>query len=500
MRPEQFAPEDQKNLLPQPGGRLAYRCLGCGKTYGIDELLYTCTECGQVLLIEDQDFDRLKAIDGPGWRRIFDLRRMLNITALKGIFRFAELMAPVVPLDSVLYLGEGHTPIVEASPLLKDTLGLDFAFKNDGQNPSASFKDRGMAVALSYINYLIKHKDAGEILSICASTGDTSAAAALYGAYLAPAVKSAVLLPRGKVTPQQLSQPLGSGAAVMEIPGVFDDCMKVVEHLAENYKVALLNSKNAWRILGQESYSYEIAQDLDYDLAGQTVFVPIGNAGNVSAVMSGFMKLHALGIITSLPKVIGVQSHHADPVFQYYMESDSAKRVWRPVTVQASVAQAAMIGNPVSMPRVIELANRYEALYGGGGFCVVQVAEQEIMDHMILANRHGHIVCTQGGESLAGLAAAKQAGVITDSDHAICDATAHHLKFIGFQQMYFEDSFPTEFGVTPRKDLVNMPQEVAALPEDQLPAPGKPLGEDAFRRFVEATSGEVAKRLGLEKK
>ena len=500
MRPEQFAPEDRKHLMPQPGGRLAYRCLGCGKTYGIDELLYTCTECGQVLLIEDQDFDRLKQIDGPGWRRIFDLRRMLNITALKGIFRYAELMAPVVPLDSVLYLGEGHTPIVEASPLLKQTLGLDFAFKNDGQNPSASFKDRGMAVALSYINYLIKHKDAGEILSICASTGDTSAAAALYGAYLAPAVKSAVLLPRGKVTPQQLSQPLGSGAAVMEIPGVFDDCMKVVEHLAENYKVALLNSKNAWRILGQESYSYEIAQDLDYDLTGQAVFVPIGNAGNVSAVMSGFMKLYDLGIITNLPKVIGVQSHHADPVFQYYLEPDGGKRVWRPVTVQSSVAQAAMIGNPVSMPRVIELANRYEALYGGGGFYVVQVAEQEIMDNMILANRHGHIVCTQGGESLAGLAAARQAGVITGNEHAICDATAHHLKFIGFQQMYFEDGFPPEFGVKPRKDLVNMPQEVAALPEDQLPAPGKPLEAEAFRRFVEATSGEVAKRLGLEKK
>ena len=119
---------------------------------------------------------------------------------------------------------------------------------------------------------------------------------------------------------------------------------------------------------------------------------------------------------------------------------------------------------------------------------------------MILANRHGHIVCTQGGESLAGLAAARQAGVITGNEHAICDATAHHLKFIGFQQMYFEDGFPPEFGVKPRKDLVNMPQEVAALPEDQLPAPGKPLEAEAFQHFVEATSGEVAKRLGLEKK
>lgn len=499
MRPEQFAPQDQERLLPTPGGQMAYRCLGCGGHHGIEKLLYTCPNCGQVLLIEDRAFDRLKALDGPGWRRIFDLRRMLNIPALKGVFRYAELLAPVIPLDSVLYLGEGHTPIVEASPLLKQTLGLDFAFKNDGQNPSASFKDRGMAVALSYINYLIKHRGAGQILSICASTGDTSAAAALYGAYLAPAVKSAVLLPRGKVTPQQLSQPLGAGAAVLEIPGVFDDCMKVVEHLADNYQVALLNSKNAWRILGQESYAYELAQDLDWDMTGRLVLAPIGNAGNISAIMSGFMKLLDLGVITSLPKIIGVQSHHADPVFQYYQQSSPEKRVWRPVTVQASTAQAAMIGNPVSMPRVIELARRYDDLFGGGGFYVVQVSEQQIMDHMILANRHGHIVCTQGGESLAGLAQARAAGLVGASERAICDATAHQLKFAGFQQMYFENSFPAEFGVSPRPELVNMPQLVAALPEEQLPAPGRPLEPQAFRRFVEATSDAVAARLGLEK-
>ena len=126
-----------------------------------------------------------------------------------------------------------------------EKVGEKFYFKNDGQNPNASFKDRGMASAFSYINFLVKNGLVKDVLAICASTGDTSAAAALYAAYLQPLVKSAVLLPHKKVTPQQLSQPLGSGAAVFEVPGVFDDCMKVVEALSERYNVALLNSKNA---------------------------------------------------------------------------------------------------------------------------------------------------------------------------------------------------------------------------------------------------------------
>ena len=500
MRIKDFSPEDRELLLPRPGGDLAYRCLGCGAWHGIENLLYTCSECGEVLLIEDRNWDQLKKIPGTTWRRIFDLRRMVNQPALKGVFRYAELLAPVVPADSVVYLGEGHTPLVEATGLLRDQIGTRFFFKNDGQNPSASFKDRGMAVALSYLNYLIKHKNIGQVLSICASTGDTSAAAALYAAYLAPSVKSAVLLPRGKVTPQQLSQPLGSGATVYELPGVFDDCMKVVEHLADNYQVALLNSKNAWRILGQESYAFEVAQDLDYDLEDCVVFVPIGNAGNVSALMSGFMKLLDLGIITKLPKLVGVQSHHADPVFKYYQETDPAKRKWAPVQVQASVAQAAMIGNPVSMPRVMELARRYDATAGKPAFYVVQVCEQDIMDHMITANRFGHVVCTQGGESLAGLVKARAKGIVSDDEFAILDATAHHLKFIGFQQMYFEEGFPPEFGVIPRPELVNRPEVVLAPGLAKLPEPGAPLDGEDFEKFVTATASEIAHRLELEKK
>lgn len=238
---------------------------------------------------------------------------------------------------------------MDGAPELQKKLNASFAFKNDGQNPSASFKDRGMACAYSYLRALVRKHGWDEVLTICASTGDTSAAAALYGAYVGYPIKTAVLLPQGKVTPQQLSQPLGSGATVLEVPGVFDDCMKVVEHLAEHYRVALLNSKNSWRILGQESYAYEVAQWFNWDLAGKVLFVPVGNAGNITAVMSGLLKMRRLGIISDLPRLFGVQSEHADPVWRYYSKP-KAERVYNPVTVRPSVAQAAMIGNPVSFP------------------------------------------------------------------------------------------------------------------------------------------------------
>ena len=458
MKFPEFPSDIRPHLIPAPNGDLVYSCLECGSEFGITELLYTCPKCRGLFMLVDKNEARLKEKPGEFWRQLFDYRKMLNVPALKGIFLYYELIAPVIPLDQIIYLGEGHTPQVAANGDLAGEVGRNFYFKNDGQNPSASFKDRGMAAALSYLNFLVTSRKLGKILSICASTGDTSAAAALYGAYLGDKIASAVILPHGKVTPQQLSQPLGSGAKVLEIPGVFDDCMKVVENLADHYQVALLNSKNSWRIRGQESYAYEIAQWFDYELAGKTVVVPIGNAGNITAVMQGFLRLHDLGIIDRLPRVIGVQSKHANPVFLYYLEADPAKRVFTPVTVRASVAQAAMIGSPVSMPRVIRLVAEYVRRAGEGSVAVVQVSEQEIMDSMLLANRHGHIACTQGGESLAGFRHAVAAGLVDANDVAVLDATAHYLKFIGFQEMYFENTFPPEFEVIPKPEYQNRPQ------------------------------------------
>jgi threonine synthase len=499
MKPSDFPSHIQPYLIPEPQGTLIYRCLGCGRTHGIEKLLYTCPDCGAVLLLEDPGCERLKKIPGPVWREIFDYRRMLNLPALKGIYRYHEFIGPVMPLDAVIYLGEGHTPMVEANARLREMAGLRFYYKNDGQNPSASFKDRGMASALSYIQYLIRQGHVKDVLAICASTGDTSAAAALYAAYFQGNVKSAVLLPHGKVTPQQLAQPLGSGAKVFEIPGVFDDCMKIVEALSETYNVALLNSKNAWRILGQESYSYEIAQDFEYDMAGKVVVVPIGNAGNITAVISGFLKFLDTGIITALPKIIGVQSEHADPVYKYYLEPDAAKRRFEPVAVRPSVAQAAMIGNPVSMPRVIHLVEAYNQKSGSRNVFFAEVTEQEIMDCQLTANRNGHVACTHGGECLAGLIRAREKGLVGPDEMAILDSTAHALKFSGFQDMYFQNQFPPEYEVVPNPALVNAPRLVRPADPARVPEPGKPLYGEELACFVQRIATEIALMLDLKK-
>lgn len=497
MKIEQFPSKVRPYLIPEARGDLIYQCLGCGYEHSAEDLLYTCPECGEVFLICDRQPDRLKEIPGLLWRQILDFRKALNLAPLKGIYRYHEFIGPILPLDAVVYLGEGHTPVIEANGFMKQRAGVDFFLKNDGQNPSASFKDRGMASALSHLNFLVKSGRQSDVLAICASTGDTSASAALYAAYLQPHVKSAVLLPHGKVTPQQISQPLGSGARVFELPGVFDDCMKVVEHLSGKYPVALLNSKNAWRILGQESYAYEIAQDFDYDLEQKVVVVPIGNAGNITAVLSGFLKFHEMAIIDALPKILGVQSEHADPVFRYYREPDPKKRRFKPVAVQPSVAQAAMIGNPVSMPRVIRLVDRYNQAAGRERVFFAEVAEQQIMEWTLLANRNGQIACTHGGECLAGLVQARKKGVVRKSEVAIVDATAHPLKFSGFQEHYFQDSFPEAYGITPDPNLINAPVLICPEGVDRLPAPGRPLVGDDLDRFVKRASDAVAKALQI---
>jgi threonine synthase len=476
------------NAFPEYRGRMEYFCLGCGQTFFIDKLHYTCPKCEGVFLLRDNSFDALKQTSGGEWRDKFDSRAGTKERSLRGIFRFYELIAPVVEKEDIIYLGEGNTPVIPASTHLKSETGQKFAFKNDGQNPSASFKDRGMACAFSYLKKLVREKGWKQVLTICASTGDTSASAALYGAYVGAPVKSVVILPQGKVTPQQISQPLGSGAHVIELPGVFDDCMKVVEQLADNFRVALLNSKNAWRILGQESYAFETAQWYDWDLAGKVLFVPIGNAGNITAIMAGFIKLKDLGIIDELPRIFGVQSSHADPVFKYY-RGKPEQRMFSPVKVSSSVAQAAMIGNPVSFPRVRALAEIYEKEQGPGSFQVVQVEEQAIIEGMLLANQNGHIACTQGGECLAGMLRAKETGLLDRDETAVLDSTAHALKFSGFQDMYFSDSFPPEYEISPRQKFINLPVQVLSLEQKE-----KLSKEDYTRSAVE----EIVRMLELD--
>ena len=138
MKTEAFPEHIRQYLIPKPSGHVVYRCIGCRKEYDISRLLYTCPECGSVLLLVDLAFDRLKKIPRDTWHQIFDYRRMLNIPSLQGIYRYHEFIGPVIPLDAVIYLGEGHTPMVEANSYLQELVRARFYFKNDGQNPSAS--------------------------------------------------------------------------------------------------------------------------------------------------------------------------------------------------------------------------------------------------------------------------------------------------------------------------------------------------------------------------
>ncbi|MBE0616628.1 MAG: threonine synthase [Proteobacteria bacterium] len=447
---------------------MAYQCIRCRETFPLERLLYTCPACRSLLRVVDRNFEALRTRSGEAWRRIFDLRRAAQVEGLQGIFLFHELVLPWVPLEDVIYLGEGHTPLIRANPELAEWVGAPLFVKNDGQNPSASFKDRGMASAISFLNHYLKVHRPPAVLGICASTGDTSAAAALYLSYLPKgAVKSVVLLPQGKVTPQQLSQPLGSGATVVEVPGVFDDCMRLVEELAEHYDVFLLNSKNPVRINGQKSFAFEVAQQLGWQVDGLTVVVPIGNAGNVTAIMEGFLELWRLGVIEELPRVLGVQSEHANPVALWRREG-----AYHPVEVRPSVAQAAMIGNPVSFPKVRDLVEEHYR----ERFACVEVSEQEIMDAMLVVNRHGHVVCTQGGEAIAGLRRGIREGKVDGKGTYVCDSTSHQLKFAGFQEAYFARTLEPAYEVEPRAELVNRP---VSLP---------------------ASASEVASYLGLKKR
>jgi threonine synthase len=435
--------------MPEMRGGLVFACINCGRRYDIYDFIYTCPACKSLLKIENTAFEGLKTVPPETWKQTFDSRRNSSVLEIQGIFRFHELILPFIPVSDIIYLGEGQTPMVRANRELGEWVGAPFYVKNDGLNPSASFKDRGMASAISYLNHVIRVKNLDKVLGICASTGDTSAAAALYLSYLPKSkVSAVVLLPKGKVTPQQLSQPLGSGAQVIEMPGVFDDCMRVVEELAQDYHVFLLNSKNPVRILGQKSYAYEVAQQMSWNTDDLTVIVPIGNAGNITAVMEGFVDLYELGIIRKLPSILGVQSHHADPVSRWRTTGEYA-----PLKVSPSVAQAAMIGDPVSFPKVRQLVERYY----DDRFFVISVTENEIMEGMLNANRHGHVVCTQGGESIAGLKRALKDKVIPAGGQFVVDSTSHQLKFAPFQQMYFDDSFDPEYGIRTRNELKNSP-------------------------------------------
>ncbi|HET6345639.1 MAG TPA: pyridoxal-phosphate dependent enzyme, partial [Myxococcota bacterium] len=253
-----------------------FRCLkGCG-TFPLHEPLYACRTCGGLLEVAHRP-GLLASRDATAWKQLFDSRPGgVPGPDGSGVWRFHEWVLPSLPRSDIVTLGEGATPLTEARRL-SEAWGIGLFIKQCGHSLSGSFKDLGMTVLISQVHHMRHQRPVPAVA--CASTGDTSAALAAYGA--AAGVRTLVLLPRGKISAAQLAQPLAHGARVIAIDTDFDGCMAHVQRLADEEGVYLANSKNSLRLEGQKTVALEIAQGLGWTLP-DWVCIPGGNLGNVS--------------------------------------------------------------------------------------------------------------------------------------------------------------------------------------------------------------------------
>jgi threonine synthase len=426
-----------------PSGNRPYsrlRCIGCGRDYPLDEIRYECDACNDLLEVA-HDLDRLKKErDGASWRVLFDARLGEREGAHRsGVWRYHEIVLPDLPPDEIVSKPEGNTRLYR-SPLLEETSGTaDVRLKHEGENPTLSFKDRGMSAGVSWARHLGVRRVA------CASTGDTSAAMAAYAAQV-DGLRGAVVLPRGKISLEQLSQPIASGCLTVSLPTDFDTCIRLLREVCRKRPVYLLNSVNPVRIEGQKSIAYETAQDLGWE-PPDWVVVPVGNAGNISAIGKGFDDLRTLGVIDRVPRLLGAQPDAAAPLARAHREGYRER-----VRLEAkdTVATAIRIGDPVSYDKAVGAVRR-----SNGAF--LSASEQEIMDAKALVDGTGVYICPNSATAVAGFLKAREQGLIGKDDRVVIVATAHGCKFSQATIDYHGGRLP---GVVPR--LANRIVEIEA--------------------------------------
>ncbi|MCI0688703.1 MAG: threonine synthase [Sporichthyaceae bacterium] len=306
-----------------------------------------------------------------------------------------------VPADMpVVTLGEGGTPLVRAD-LLSARTRCDVWLKVEGANPTGSFKDRGMTVAIS------KAAHAGSSAVICASTGNTSASAAAYAARAG--LVCAVLIPRGKIAMGKLGQAVVHGARVLAVDGSFDDCLRLARELANRYPVALVNSVNPDRLEGQKTAAFEVVDTLGD--APDIHCLPVGNAGNISAYWRGYQEYAAAGVARQLPKMWGFQAAGAAPIVR-----------GEPVPDPDTVATAIRIGNPASW----ELA--VLARDSSGGLIDAVTDDQIVAAYRLLADGEGVFVELASAAGVAGLLEAAATGRLEPGRRVVITVTGHGLK------------------------------------------------------------------------
>jgi len=316
------------------------------------------------------------------------------------LFRYRDFL-PVTQATPMITLGEGSTPLVRSLNLEKELGCGELFFKLEGCNPTGSFKDRGMVVAIA------KAVEEGSRSVICASTGNTSASAAAYGARFG--LNVVVVVPKGKISLGKMAQAIAYGAKIISVQGNFDQALQIVRSLAEKHPVTLVNSVNPYRIQGQKTAAFEIVDDLGD--APDYFFIPVGNAGNITAYWKGFIEYKKVGRASRAPKMMGFQAEGAAPIVK-------GKVIDKPKTL----ATAIRIGNPASWNGAV--AARDES-----GGIIDSVTDAEILTaYKLLALKEGVFGEPASAASVAGLIKMAKQGLNLSGKRVVCIITGTGLK------------------------------------------------------------------------
>ncbi len=403
-----------------------FQCInGCSAHYGLNEIIYECPECGELLEVA-HDMEALKTLSAQEWKDLFDDRyRRHDWPYGSSIWGKKELVCPNVDNKNIVSTYEGGSNLFWAERLGKQ-LGLDdFWIKQCGMAHTGSFKDLGMTVLVSMVKQMI---DEGKNIRAvaCASTGDTSAALAAYCALAdIPAI---VFLPKNKVSLTQLIQPITHGALTLSLDTDFDGCMKIVREVCSRNDIYLANSMNSLRIEGQKTISFELVQQFDWQVP-DFVIVPGGNLGNVTAIGKGFQMLYDLGLISKLPRLVCAQAERADPLYRSYK---NGFKTYKPIQARETLASAIQIGDPVSVKKAIRALSDFDGI-------VEEATENELANAVGKANRTGLICCPHTGVALAVLEKLVKSGEIKRNERVIVISTANGLKFTDFLYKYHAD-------------------------------------------------------------
>jgi threonine synthase len=320
----------------------------------------------------------------------------------RGIIEEYRKFLPVTEKTPVISLGEGNTPLIRAVRLAKAMApGLDLYLKFEGVNPTGSFKDRGMTLAIS------KAVENGTRAVMCASTGNTSASAAAYGARAGLAVY--VLIPAGKIAMGKLSQAMMHRATVIQIEGNFDQALALVKDLSAAHHIELVNSLNPFRIEGQKTAAFEVCDQLGD--APSFHVLPVGNAGNITAYWRGYREYRSANQTTKLPRMMGFQAAGAAPIV-----------LGRVVEQPQTVASAIRIGNPASWSSALK------AVEESSGAIDLVTDEEILQAYAMTAATEGVFCEPASAASVAGMAKLHRAGVLREGESVVCTLTGHGLK------------------------------------------------------------------------